>query len=133
MKYTSKKYGQETSLTASEIKRLLDSQEPPMGNTALAQLIGVTSETINSVVYRGRTPGVGMLNGIARALKLTDAATAKLFDLHEQDVKRNKLSKVTDNAGDGRLAAIVDVLTPAQIKQLEKVAMDMALASRKKK
>jgi hypothetical protein len=131
LKYTVRKMSGRESQAASEIRSLLACQELKLGHAAIAHLMGVTVETINSIVYRGRIPGVGMINGLARILKLKDAQIKKLMDLRQTDLLNRKVADLTLSGNNEveSIVAILGVLSEQQMSEVRKLATTFALAN----
>ena len=132
MKYTRRKMEAQDSGAAIEIRALLTRQEPKIGNTAIAGLMGVSVETINSIVHRGRIPGVGIINGLARVLKLDDAYVKKLMDLRDKDILKRKIGGQINLCAKGEvesIIAILGVLNEEQVSEIKRIATTFAIAN----
>jgi len=132
LKYTKRETEDSDSLVAIEIRNLLARQNPPIGNAAVATSMGVSAETINAIVYRKRIPGVGIINGLARVLRLDEDYVKELLDLRERDLLQRKIDKTTGgpgSAGLAQLSALLEVLNEEQIESLRKVALELAKAN----
>lgn len=136
MKYTKSKTEHLESKAGAEIKRIFNAQDPPLGPAAAAALLGVSYETLRSVMSDERVPSAGFINGIARVLKLSDKQVSHLMRLRESDLLQKKLNKVANPSGKvglDQMATLLEVLDEEQIAQVQKVAMKFALANRAKK
>lgn len=133
MKYTKRGTEGQSSRVAVEIRALLARQDSQIENARLAVLMGVSVETVNSVVYRGRVPGIGFINGLARALRLEEAYVGELMAMHANDVLDRKINKMTclsDNDDVQSIATILGVLDDQQIAVVKKIALKFAIANR---
>lgn len=133
MRYTQGASPAIRSLAAAEVKRLLCSQNPPLGNNAAATSIGISYETLRAVVNDHRIPSIGVIYGLARVLKLNEGDVQNLLDLREKDLLKKDIDKLSDSSGKKGIqsvASILEVLNEEQIESIRKVALELAKANR---
>jgi hypothetical protein len=98
----------------------------------VANLIGCSPETINAIVYRGRVPGAGMINAVARVLNMDDEYVRHLLDLRQKDNRQKKINKLTNSSnkeGIPQMSTLLEVLNEEQIEAVRKVALKFAVSN----
>jgi hypothetical protein len=135
LKYAQKKTPSVGSKAAAEVRRLLNKQNPPLGYVDAANMIGVHAETMRSVVNDERPPSAGVINGLARALNLSNREVTHLFDLLKEDKMRAKLKKVIGDGtteGKANFAELYSTLTEEQREALLRSALKFAKGNDKR-
>jgi hypothetical protein len=134
MKYTKRKTKPVGSLAAAQVVAALESQNPPLGNKAAADLIGFNYETVRAVTNDNRIPSVGMIHSGAHICKMGDEWIAMMLGLRQEDLAQKKInkvislgSKVTDIES---LVMILGILPERQVEELKETALKLARAHR---
>jgi hypothetical protein len=133
MKYTKRKTPEVGSSAAAAVKKLLDSQEPPLGNREAAEMIGLNYETMRAVVNDHRIPSTGVIYGLAKVCNADDKWVEKTLELRQQDLLQKKVTKAMQSPqtdGLESLVTILGALNKKQIADLKKRATELALANR---